>query len=250
MAALIAASLSAAHAQTITAWNFSSVVASANSPAPTTGSGTATIIGMTGGPLGDITATTGTANTAFTEDLWRVRGATANGWVGTAAQYSQGAELDVSTIGYQNINFSFDWYSTAQGIRDLQFQYNLNTANAGGWVNFGGTSSTGTYIATAKDFYNAPGSPTITINLPSVADNDASFGIRLVSAYDSTGNLAGQYASSTLVSGATVAYNGTSGNWRFGNMDFTGTIIPAPEPTTLALAGLGGLAALVAVRRR
>jgi PEP-CTERM motif len=248
-----------APAQTVfTAWSFNnSQSAPYNNPAPGTGAGTALILGMdnsyNGGNTnyGDVTLTTGTANTSFSEYTWRIRGNPNNGWAATAPEYGQGIELDVSTLGYQDILFSFDWYCTAQGIRDLQFQYNLDAANSAGWVNFGGTSPTGTYIATAKDFYNAPGSPTISIDLRSItgANNDPNFGIRLVSAYDSTGNLGDEYASATLSSGATVEYNGTSGNWRFDNLDFTGTAVVVPEPSTLALAGLG-LTGLIAVRRR
>lgn len=250
LAAMLLLTGALAQAQTtITGWSFTSTVAAPdNSPAPTTGTGTAATLGMTnpynGGNTAsdDVVSTAGTANSSFSEDTWRIRGAQTptghNGWANAAPQYSQGLELDASTAGYQNIGFSFDWYSTTQGIRDLQFQYNLNTANSGGWVNFGGTSPTGTYIATPNDYYNAPGSPTISINLSSItgANNDPNFGVRLVSAYDSTGNIDG-YAGATLVSGMTQAYNNSSGNWRFDNLDITGTAVP--EPSVMSLIGLG-----------
>lgn len=258
-----------AKAQVITQWNFNSTVAAPdNSPAPTTGSGTAISLGMTNTysytgttatnsvTSDDILSQAGTADTSFSEYGWRIRGAyqstgvapnngtvshssDVNGWNLSAPEYSQGAEFDASTVGYSNINVAFDWYSTTQGIRDLQFQYNLNTANSAGWTNYGGTSPTGTYIATPNDYYNAPGSPTITLNLSSItgASNDATFGIRLVSAYDSTGNLGDTYASASLTTGGvTQAYNNNSGNWRFGNITFSGTAEATPEPESYALA--------------
>jgi MYXO-CTERM domain-containing protein len=266
VASVIAAMWSgSASAQVITQWHFETTGVQAApymNPLPTTGSGSAKMLGMTnsynGGNVdsGDILVTAGTANTLFNETTWRIRGSTHNGWATHAAgapQYSQGVELDASTVGYQNIMFAFDWYSTTQGIRDLQFQYNTDVSNAGGWTNFGGTSPTGTYIATSNDFYNAPNSPTITVNLSSVpgANNDANFGVRLVAAFDSTGNIPNDFASAALNAGTgqTIIYNNNSGNWRFDNLTFSGTVIPTPEPGLLTLFGVG-LAGLLIRRRR
>jgi hypothetical protein len=206
---------------------------------------------------GDILVTVGTANTSFSETTWRIRGTAHNGWATHAAgapQFSQGIELDASTAGYQNIGFSFDWYSTTQGIRDLQFQYNTNIADAAGWTNFGGTSSTGTYVAVSNDFFNASvtsTNPTITVDLSSIpgANNDPNFGVRLVAAFDSTGNVPNDFASAALSAGKTVIYNNSSGNWRFDNLTFSGTVIPTPEPGSLTLISVGA-AGLLTRRRR
>jgi hypothetical protein len=262
-----------ASAVTITKWDFGVTgiqAAPYNSPAPTTGTGTAITLGMTNTYNGtppttgnttndDVLNVPGTTVPGFNENMWRIRGAPNNGWATHAAgapQYSQGIELDASTAGYQNIQFSFDWYCTAQGIRDLQFQYNTNTGNAAGWTNFGGTSPTGTYLASGipgGDFYN-PGTPpgTISLDLSSIAgaNNDPNFGVRLVAAFDSTGNVVNDFASNALdAMGHTVLYNNSSGNWRFDNMTFSGTVA-VPEPSTIVLAALGLLSALVCVQRR
>ena len=248
----------------ITTWSFTSTAAAPdNSPAPTAGSGTLVTLGMTNTynsgntASADVVATPGTANTSFSKNTWRVRGAQTptghNGWAthaAGAAQYTQGLEVDASTVGYNNIQFSFDWYSTSTGVRDLQVQYNTNTSNSAGWTNIGGTSPTGTYIAVANDYYNASSTgtnPTITVNLSSVAsaNNDPNFGVRLVSAYDSTGNVPNDYASAALTNGQTVIYNNSSGNWRFDNLTVSGV----PEPAGMGLMAAGGLC-LLARRRR
>ncbi len=232
----------------IAAWDFTALAgAGDNSPAPTYGTGTATTLGMTNGYNGgntasdDVISTSGTANTGFTENTWRIRGTGHNGWAtyqngAGAPQYSQGIELDTSTVGYSNIVFSFDWYSTTQGIRDLQVQYNTGS----GWVNYQGPSPTGTFVTGGNDYYNAvlsPVNPTIHIDLSGVAaaNNNPDLGIRLVSAFDSTGTLGNEYASAASTAGDVVPYNNSSGNWRFANLTFqagtmTSTAITANPP--------------------
>jgi hypothetical protein len=238
----------------IAAWTFPTKASPPdNSPAPTLGSGTAITLGMTNNLTNangtgntandDVLSTSGTADPNFTENLWRIRGTPNNGWALSAPQYSQGIELDTSTVGFSNIVFSFDWYSTTQGIRDLQVQYNTNTTNPNGWVNYSGpSSSTGDFIATSNDYYNAqlsPVNPAIHIDFSSIsaANNDPNFGVRLVSAYDSTGTLGNVYASAASPPGDIIPYNNSSGNWRFGNLIFQAGITTS---TTVAANPPGG----------
>jgi autotransporter-associated beta strand protein len=247
-----------------------------NSPRPTTGTGTALTLGMTNPynngnqAADDYLNTTGTAVPSFGEYLWRVRAnptfadgtanrlpnnaLSANGWAiynispGTAngaPQYSQGVELDTSTVGYSNVQFSFDWYSTTQGIRDMQFQYNLDTSNSAGWTNIGaaigsaaigsnfgggalqGSSTNYVFIATPNDFFGGSSPQNINVNLSSItgANNNPNFGVRLVAAFDDTSHLnPNDYASATLNGGQTQLYNNSSGNWRFGSLTFSGKL--------------------------
>jgi hypothetical protein len=238
----------------IAAWTFPTAANPPdNSPSANIGTGAATTLGMTNSYNGgntasdDVVSTSGTADPNFTENTWRVRGTGHNGWAtyqngAGAPQYSQGAELDTSTVGYSNIVFSFDWYSTTQGIRDLQVQYNTDTTNPNGWVNYQGPSPTGTFVASSNDYYNAglsPVNPTIHINLSGItaANNDPHLGIRLVSAFDSTGTLGNEYASAASSAGDIVPYNNSSGNWRFANLMFQSGITTT---TSLAANPPGG----------
>lgn len=261
------AAASAAQASVITDWDFGAVAATSpdNTPAPTTGSGTAQSLGMTntysysGGVTGattldDVTNDGATASqtgsTLGNGDVWRIRGQNpGNGWNNAAPEYSQGAQFDVSTVGYSGIDLSFNWASTTQGIGNLQVQYNLNTSNASGWTNIGPLESAkvdnGTPGATGYGFQ------TDTISLAGISgvSNDADFGIRLVSAYNPT--LGDEYASAiSVVGGSPVQYNNSSGNWRIADVQIDGTASPVPLPAAfwLLLSGLGGFGAIA--RRR
>ena len=179
-----------------------------DSPAPTTGVGTATVLGMnlpdTAGdaattPTGsvaaaDVTNQTGSFNPTFGENLWRIRGGATdltggspNGWSNNAPQYTQGSQFTVPTTGYQNIYVTADWYGTKSGERDLQEQYTLDGTT---WNNINNLVS-----VYPDDYYGAIPNGDASTNdniVPLVIDvskipgaaNNANFGIRLVNAYD------------------------------------------------------------------
>src|SRR5580698_4394804 len=140
IAALMAAALQVAQAGTIVAWTFENdSIAVNNSPAPSTGTGTASSIGMNIYPTPNVGVTTddvvlgkasdtGANTVADTTLTWRVRGqaganGAANGWSSLAPIGTQGAVFAASTAGYNSINVSFDWYATTQGEANLQLMY-------------------------------------------------------------------------------------------------------------------------------
>jgi hypothetical protein len=278
LAALACGALMAAsHIQaqtTIADWTFSNYPAASGtevaSPAPSTGAGTATPLGMantygTPGPsmaLTDVLLSSTDSSSGALQNEWRVRGTeitggstAANGWSSLAPIGTQGAEFQVSTAGYNNIQLSFDLETTTQGEKNLAVFYTLDGAT---WtpatITSAGTTSgaslvnnssgndansvASTYVAlsTTAGFNND-----ISVNFSGIsgANNDANFGVEIVNA--STGadcvNLAG------------AALNNSSGNWRYDNIDIAGTPTAVPEPADLPLVGLG-LAVLTGLRRK
>ncbi len=271
--ALSLLSLVPARAQVLAQWTFQNdAIAVNNSPAPSTGTGTADSIGMDVYPTPNVGVTTddvlvgkssdtGANGVADTTNTWRIRGqagsnGAANGWSSAAPIGTQGAQFFASTAGdlATPINISFDWYATTQGEANLQLEYTVDGTN---WINapitLSGSDSglavgtnltspntvTGSYVS---DNLLTNGSSagqdwftglTATITNP-LALNDPNFGIEMVNA--STGG--------DDVSTQGTALNNSSGNWRFDNV----SISEAPEPGTWTLT-LGGLGVLVTIRR-
>jgi len=267
----------AAQATTITQWTFENdAVAVNNNPAPFTGTGTASSIGMDIYPTPNVGVTTddvvvgkgsdtGANGVADTTNTWRVRGqaganGAANGWSSLAPIGTQGAQFAASTAGFSNITVSFDWYATTQGEANLQLEY---TTNGTTWQNAaltlgGGASDAGLTALTNSSSANTVNGSYVSDNLllnaskagqdwftdltatitdPNAA-NDPNFAIRLVNA--STG--------ADDISTQGTALNNNSGNWRFDNVAISGTPVPLPASAWLMLSGLGALGGLTRKR--
>ena len=244
IAALIAASLPVAQAGVIAAWTFeNNAIAVNNSPAPSTGSGTASSIGMATYPTPNIgvttddvlagsTGDTGSNGNADLTQIWRVRAqagaARGSEWLVEPAPIgTQGVMFAASTVGYSNITVSFDWYATTQGEAKLQLQYTtdgstwhnvpltLSGSDTGLAVMTNSTSANtvmGSYVSitggAGQDWFTGL---TATISDPTAANNPK-FAIEMVNA--STG--------ADDISASGTALNNTSGNWRFDNVTISG----------------------------
>jgi hypothetical protein len=278
-AALLTASLSGARAQSVIAdWDFDTIGTQAapyNTPSATTGSGSATELGMVNsytfnggeGPgsiaWSDVLASGGASTDptdAGTSYGWRVRGPTnvggggagqSNGWNSQAPIATQGAEFSVDTTVYNDLTLTFDLNDTKQGERNLAVLYTLDdTASDPVWVN--ATITSAGSQGTLAD--NTTSTSTITGNYVELGFAGTGWNNQITATFGDVGedpNFAFEIVNASTgtddVNGGGTALNNSSGNWRYDNVELTG--IAVPEPGTLALAGLGGLSSLFMLRR-
>jgi hypothetical protein len=252
--AVVAAAAGGAFAQPVvfTEWNFNSLPINViiNSPPPSTGHGTAVPLGMTSNyhfdtsPVQnhsyvccDVLASGANHDTGTINNCWRVRGSfdgtLANaglGWALQAPPDTQGAEFDVSTVNYSGITLFFDWFTTNQGVRNMQVQYSTNAGAT--WGNIGPVQ------ICQQNGWKANG---VTIDFssdPAVNDNP-NFRVRLVSVYDpsysgTTPNPVWNHLPTYTAAPGNAQYNNNSGNWRFDTVTFTGTPVRSVAPAVTA----------------
>jgi hypothetical protein len=281
-------------ANVIAGWNFNNLSGTQTTPAASTnpGAGAASTLGMTNSytysttPLtvgstdgSNVTKTTLSSDPSGTaahnigpnnNEAWRVVGVgltgsqttgtpgTGNGWNLAAPPCTQGAQFMVNTTGFQHIVFQYDWYTTNQGVRDLQALYTTDGIN---WTPVGPIQVT----AGGSAFNNQ-----ITIDFKALGitsvEGKPNFGVRLVSVYDpdypgysipTGGNVCSSTATGTYTAASLgsnnqpVVYNNNSGNWRFDEVNVLGTangtnpITSDPIINTTGLVNPDGILAVV-----
>jgi hypothetical protein len=194
LASLILASLSGAQAQnSLAAWTFDNLAIGANSsPQTSTGSGTASAIGLGSSP--SVVSLAGSSSGGA--NSWQL-----SGWTASAAIGSQGAQFALSTVGYYQIQASFDVYATANAEAALQVQYTTEgsiwhnaTITSVGTLGVLATNTittnslvVGTYLILTNNGTTGWNNQ-VTVNLSGISgvDNDANFAIRIVNASTGT----------------------------------------------------------------
>jgi hypothetical protein len=141
-------------------------------------------------------------------------------------------QFAVSSVGYENLTISFGQVGSGTGPRDFSLQYSTDGS---------------TY--TPFTSYSLPSSPTSwNVN---TSNSASAFSFDLSSITGLANNSAAAFRlvdnSTTAINGGTV---GTAGSDRVDDIFISGTVITVPEPSTLALAAFGGVAALIAFRKR
>ena len=245
IASVLLASLSGSKAATtLAAWTFDNVaIGASSSPAASAGSGTASAIGL--GSIPNVQSLAGSSSGGA--NSWQL-----SGWSDSAAIGAQGAQFAASTVGYYQIQVSFDVYATVNAEASLQVQY---TTEGSIWHNATitsvGTSGViasntvttnslvvGSYVILTNNG-TAGWDNQITVDLSGISgvDNAAGFAIRIVNAstgtncLDTTGAVYGNVGTWTLDN---VVVQGVSfdtvANWTFDNDFVKNAIINSPNP--------------------
>lgn len=221
--------LGSAHAEVITRWNFNSITpdgaTGTGSALPSVGAGSLSLIGGVTSP--SFNSGAGSSDPAASD----------NSGLQTTTYGSQGAgnngrgiEVKASSVGFEDVVFSYDLRHSNTSSRYELAQYSLDGVNFIDYAVFDGGLGDTWFNARTIDLSNVAG-----------ADDNANLAFRVVATFapGTSGYLASD-ASKTFAS---------SGTWRFDMVSVSGTAAPVPEPTSAA-AALAGLAAIGFLARR
>ena len=227
-------------AQTIASWNFNALPAyptpTAN-PAPTTGVGTASVVNPI--PAEIITPSSRTGMEPAGTGCGPQDGVAGNSaWAlepfnPGSSNESNGVQFNASTTGLSNIGVVWDMRFSNTAANTCRLQY---TTNGSTWTNFGmtaantticnGSITSGCFKINTGDVFAR-----IIVNMSAITalNNNASFGVRMVAAWDPA---ASQFRQALTPANPAT----TTGTWRFDNVTIKslGTI---PTNTVFAPAG-------------
>jgi hypothetical protein len=207
----------------ITRWTFEPFSGTNASPTPSTGTGVASIIGSMSSTGSATGSSTGCAQATGTLG-WQIDNANP----GTLE--SSGVQFKASTVGYENIQFTFDQRFSDASTRTVRIQY---TADGTNWVNFSLTNlnfisgcSNRSGIDDGKIDVGNPitinvnnGWSRRTVDFSSItsANDNPNFGVRILASHYGTTIQFRQANNSSNVA--------TAGTWRFDNVAFRGTAL-------------------------
>lgn len=202
----------------IGAWNYNTITGAPASPTADLGTGTSQVVGS----LVVANAATG-MDPIINNGCGSQNGTNPGAWSFTASpgttNESSGVQYNVSTVGFQNILFTWDQRWSGTATNTVRVQYTLDGTT---WTNFTMTSANTTFCNGAIDngrfLNNGVGDQyrRISVNFSSItgANNNASFGVRIVAAHFQ--------ATTDFRQTTNFANIATGGTWRFDNVSFQG----------------------------
>jgi len=236
LATLVALSaLGNAHADVFTQWTFNSTTPDGNtgtgSVLASVGSGSLSLFGGVTSP--SFNSGAGSSDLAASDNSgWQTTTYAAQG----TGNKTRGIEIKASSVGFENVVFSYDLRHSNTSSRYELAQYSLDGVNFVDYAVFdGGQGDT---------WFNAR---TIDLSSVSGADNNANLTFRVLATFAPS-------TSGYLASDATKTYAG-SGTWRFDMVTVSGAAlavtpaVPEPSSTVAAFAGLAAIG-FMARRRR
>ncbi len=202
----------------IALWNYNTITGAPAAPIADVGTGTSSAVGS----MVVANAATG-MDPVINNGCGLQNGVNPGAWSFTAnpgtTNESSGVQYNVSTLGFQNILFTWDqrWSNTATNT--VRVKYTLDGTN---WLDFTMTPTNTTFcngtIDNGRFQNNGVGDQyrRIAINFTSItgANNNANFGIRILAAYYQTTTEFRQTGTPTSIA--------TGGTWRFDNVSFQG----------------------------
>ncbi|MFM2296004.1 MAG: hypothetical protein RLZZ350_2417, partial [Verrucomicrobiota bacterium] len=206
----------------IARWNFNQNGLSITAPAPSEGSGSASLLGLSGatpssiaaGSFTDPAQAAGSINNGFS---------TANYPAASVSNKTAGIQFNVSTVGQKNIMLTWEQRHSNTGSKYARLQYSADgftaTTNDAQVITMGATNNS--FV-----FYSADLSAITTIN------DNANFAFRIVTEFESTAT--GSGSASYL---GTAGTYGTGGTIRYDLLSVYGnTVTVAPASQYLAAA--------------
>lgn len=203
---------------TIALWNYNTITGAPAAPVADLGTGSSQVIGS----LVVVTAATG-MDPILNNGCGAQNGTNPGAWSFTAnpgaSNESSGVQYNASTVGSQNILFTWDqrWSNTATNTVRLQYTLDGTT-----WTNFTMTTANTTFcngsIDNGRFQNNGVGDQyrRISADFSAItgANNNANFGVRILAAYYQSTTEFRQTATPTSIA--------TAGTWRFDNVSIQG----------------------------
>ena len=202
----------------IALWNYNAIVGSPTAPVADLGTGTSSVVGS----LVVGAAATG-MDPIINNGCGTQNGVNPGAWAFTASpgatNESSGVQYNVSTVGFQNIFFTWDQRSSNTAVNTMRVKYTLDGAT---WLDFVMTDLNTTYCNGVLDggrFQNSAVGDNyrrVSVNFSAIsgANNNVNFAVRVLAAhYQATGEFRQTGVPTSIA---------TAGTWRFDNVSIGG----------------------------